>query len=78
MVGQGYCTPHGAVTDEHSIGGMILTGKTEELGETCPCANFSTTDPTWTDTEANPALAVRSQGLTACAMARSIRDSYQD
>jgi hypothetical protein len=57
---------------------MILTGKTEELGETCPCANFSTTDPTWTETEANPALAVRSQGLTACAMGRSIRDSYQD
>jgi hypothetical protein len=26
LVGQGYCTPHGAVTDEHSNGGIIPAG----------------------------------------------------
>jgi hypothetical protein len=45
------------VTDEHINDGMILTGKAEAFGETCPCAKFSTTDPTCTDPEANPGLS---------------------
>jgi hypothetical protein len=37
--------------------GMILTGKTEELGEkTCPSATLSTTNPTWIDPGVNPEL----------------------
>jgi hypothetical protein len=48
-----------------SNGGMILAGKPKNLEKTCSCANFSATDPTWTDREANPALAVRNQDLTA-------------
>jgi hypothetical protein len=38
-------------------GGMILTGKTEGLGEKiCPTASLSTTNPTWTDLDANKGL----------------------
>jgi hypothetical protein len=40
------------VRDEYSNGGMILTGKTEELGE-----NLSTTDPTGTDPVEKPGLS---------------------
>jgi hypothetical protein len=51
---------------------MILTGKTEELGQ-----NLSNTVPTGLIPERNRALALRSHLLTTCAMASSIRDSYQ-
>jgi hypothetical protein len=36
---------------------MILAGKPKNLEKTCPCVNFSTTDPTWTDTGVNPGLS---------------------
>jgi hypothetical protein len=39
-----------------SHGGMILTGKTEELRKTCPNATLSTTNPTWTNLDANLGL----------------------
>jgi hypothetical protein len=34
-----------------------IDGKTEELKrKTCPITSLSTTDPTWTDIDANPGL----------------------
>jgi hypothetical protein len=34
---------------------MKLTGKNRSTrGKTCPSATFSTTNPTWTDSESNP------------------------
>jgi hypothetical protein len=37
------------------IGGVMLTGKTEVIGEkVCPSATLSTTDPTWTGLVLNP------------------------
>jgi hypothetical protein len=36
---------------------MKLTGETRSTrGETCPSANSSTTNPTWTDLRSNPGL----------------------
>jgi hypothetical protein len=40
-----------------SRSGMILTGETEELWQTCVNATLSTTNRTWTDPSGNPGLS---------------------
>jgi hypothetical protein len=45
------------IHENEGHGGMILTGKTEELGEkSVSCANFPTANPVWNDLGANPGL----------------------
>jgi hypothetical protein len=40
-----------------SDGGMILTGENRRTRiKTCPSVTFSTTNPSWTDSDANPGL----------------------
>jgi hypothetical protein len=43
--------------DDNEYGALVKwywQGKTEELGEKCPSATLSTTNPTWIDMDANP------------------------
>jgi hypothetical protein len=39
-----------------SHGGIILTGETEQHGEKSVCATLTTTNPLWTNPDANPNL----------------------
>jgi hypothetical protein len=36
---------------------LYRQGKPKNLEKTCPCANFSTIDPSWTDQGVNPGLS---------------------
>jgi hypothetical protein len=67
LLGQSYRTPHGAMINEYgAMGGMMLTGKTEELGENpvpvqlCPPQIPEVL--TWARTQAS---VMRGQRLTA-------------
>ena len=55
-------TLHALVVDEWvwSTGGMILTGETEVLGETCPNNTLFSKSRTWTDPASNLGLCERS------------------
>jgi hypothetical protein len=56
-----------------SYGGMILTGKTEELGEkTCSSVTIPTTNPTWSDQDANPNFRDERQATNRLSHGRAI------
>jgi hypothetical protein len=70
LLGQGYCTPHGAVTDEYgSNGGMVKSRrKTEDLKETalvplCPLRVSLEIPRDW-----NPVFALRGPGTVSCKL----------
>jgi hypothetical protein len=70
-----YCSSHRLYMSTERHGGMTLTGKNRRTRiQTCPNATLPTTNPTWTDPEANPGPRdERDRWLTAWALTRSCR-----